>query len=334
MYINKLNVTLSTMKKTGIAIILCLIGSSLFSQTSTIENTRVMFSISTDTMYVKYDLTGKHEAFITLEVKDQNNRIIQLKHLSGDIGKGIKPGKDRTIIWGMKADGLDLSGSSLKVKVKGSVFVPVPVAEKKIRYGPMGWSEGGSFFSGYGIFTGDLTKTYRNTIPFGCDLDIYYYRLALYMRVYIGISKTTRDLPYPGGTWPKGSEAHVFIPEASLGYILAYNKLIVLAPFAGIASTDIGPPGSEMDKVPGLKQVKLGPTLTYSLGLNLDFKLGYSNTPYKVSAGLEKAYFFIRLRYSYDIMGFDNKYPGYGGNMHSITIEIGGALGRMLRKGQ
>ncbi len=329
MHSNKLHVTLSNMKKIRIVIILCLVGSSLFSQTSKIENTQVIISTSTDTMYVKYDLTGKREAYITLEVNDQNNRIIQPKHISGDIGISIKPGKDKTIIWDMNADGLDLSGSSLKVRVRGNVFVPV--AEKKISYTPSGWSEEATFFSGYGIFTGDLMKTYRNIVPFGCDLDIYYNRLALYMRVYIGISKTIRDVPYSGGTWAKGSEADVLIPEASLGYILAYNKLIVLAPFAGIAGADIGPAGSEMDKVLGLKQVELKPTLTYSLGLNLDFKLGYPNTPYKVSAGLENAYFFIRLRYSYNIMQFDNKYPGFGGNMHNITIGIGGSLGRMMR---
>jgi hypothetical protein len=332
MHLNKLHVTLSNMKKTWLTIILCLVSSSLFSQISKIENTRVIISTSTDTMYVKYELTGKREAFVTLDVTGPNDRIIQPKHISGDIGRGIKPGKDKTIIWDMNADGLDLSGSSLKVKVRGNIFVPV--SERKIRYAPTGWSEGGTFFSGYGIFTGDLTKTYRNTFNFGFDLDIYYNRLALYMICSFGGSKTMRDVPYPGGTWAKGSDVNVFVYEASLGYILAYNKLIVLAPFAGIAGTEIGPPGSEMDKVPGLKQVDIGPTLTYSLGLNLDFKLGYPNTPYKVSAGLENGYFFIRLRYSYNIMRFDNKYPGYGGNMHSITIGIGGSLGRMLRKGQ
>ena len=329
MLLYKLLVVLSDMKKIKITVIFFLISFSLLSQTSKIENTQVKISTSTDTMYVKYDLTGKREASITLEVKSQNNRSIKPKNIFGDIGNKIQPGKDKTIIWDMNADGLDLSGSSLKVKVKGTVSIP-PV-EKKIKYKPLGWSEAGSFFSGYGIFTDDLTKTYRNTVPFGGDLDIYYNRLVLYMRVYIGLSKTIRDVPYSGGTWAKGSEVTVFIPEASLGYILTDNKLMVFAPFAGIAATDIGPPESVMDTVPGLKQVELKPTLTYSLGLNLDFKLGYPNTPYKVSAGLKHAYWFIRLRYSYNITQFDNKYPGFGGNMHNLTIGIGANLGRMMR---
>ena len=315
------------MKKICTTLFFCFAGFSLLSQTSKIENTEVRISSTGDTMYIKYDLKGKREASnITLEVKDQNNRIIQPKNISGDIGKNIQPGNEKIIIWDMNADGLDLSGSSLKVKVKGDVFIP---AEKKIKYPPSKWGCAVELFSGYGIFTDDLTKTYRNTIPFGAAGDFYYKRLALYLRDYIGFSKIIRDVPYSDGNWAKGSQVRIFILEASLGYVLTENKTFKVTPFAGFALTDISPTKSDLDEIPELSQVELEFTSTYLLGLNLDFKISPSKTPL-LSAELGRGYLFIRLRYSYNITQFDNKYTGFSGNIHSITIGIGG-LGTRFR---
>ena len=118
------------MKSISITVIFCLTSFSLLSQTSKIENTQVKISSTLDTMYIQYDLAGKLKTgTIRLEVSDQKNKSIQPKNIFGDIGKGIKPGKDKTIIWDMNADGLDFSGSSLKVKVTGNVYIP-PVKKK------------------------------------------------------------------------------------------------------------------------------------------------------------------------------------------------------------
>lgn len=107
-----------------------------------------------------------------------------------------------------------------------------------------------------------------------------------------------------------------------MGYVLIDNKVIKFAPFAGIAATDIGPPEQDIKKVPDLSQVDLKFTTTYSLGLNIDFKL-ISDKTSVVSAGRAQDYLFIRVRYSYDITQFKNKYAGFGGNMHNLTIGIG-----------
>jgi hypothetical protein len=315
------------MHRLSITVIFCFVSFSLLSQISKIENTRVTISPSTDTMNVKYDLKGKREASITLEVKDQNKNSIKPRNIFGDIGKSIHPGKDKTIIWDMNADGLDLSGSSLKVKVKGTVFVPT--VKKKIKYTPPKWGCALAISSGYGIFTDDLVKTYRYMVPIVADFDIYYKRLAFYLRDYIGISETIRDVTYSGGIWAKGSRVDVIHPEASLGYILIFNKVITFAPFAGIGATEIGPTEDDLNKEPGLKQVQLEFTTTYSLGLNLDFKFIPSKTS-AVLYGLEWSYVFIKLKYSYNITQFDNKYPGFGGNFHTLTLGIGvfGGKGR------
>jgi hypothetical protein len=324
------------MKKICITFYFCFAGFSLLSQTSKIENTRAIISTSTDTMFVKYDLVGIHEAFVSLEVKDFNNRIIQPKHIYGDIGKRIKPGKDKTIIWDMNADELDLSGSSLKVKVKGDVFIPsikkkfILKAEEKIIFKPPKWAVGLEYFTGYGILTDDLTKTYINSVPYGVGGDFYHKRLALYLRDYIGFSKTIRDVPYTGGIWANGSATRIFIPEASLGYTVAENKNIKITPFSGYALTLITPSKSKLNEVPELSQVELL-TSTYLLGLNLDFKLNPPKTGGIISIyELGHGFVFIRLRYSYNITQFNKKYPGFDGNIHSITLGIGG-LGTLFR---
>jgi hypothetical protein len=118
------------MKSISIIVIFCLTSFSLLSQTSKIENTQVKISSALDTMYIKYDFTCKVKAgTIKLEVTDQKNKSIQPKNIFGDVGKGVKPGKDKIIIWDINADGLDFSGSSLKVKVIGNVYIP-PVKKK------------------------------------------------------------------------------------------------------------------------------------------------------------------------------------------------------------
>jgi hypothetical protein len=119
------------MKSISIIVILCLTSFSLLSQTAKIENTQVKISSILDTMYIHYDLTGKLKTgTIKLEVTDDKNKSVQPKNIFGDIGKGVKPGKDKTIIWDMNADGLDFSGSSLKVKVTGHVYIPA--VKKKV----------------------------------------------------------------------------------------------------------------------------------------------------------------------------------------------------------
>jgi hypothetical protein len=186
------------------------------------------------------------------------------------------------------------------------------------------------FFSGYGILTGNLPKTFKNNVPFGIAFDIYYKHIALYLRDYIGFSKTIRDIPYSTGIWEKGSQVRVFLPEASLGYVIADNKAIMLAPFAGIAGTDIGPTQFDVTKEPDLKEAALKYTMTCSFGLNLDLKLGHSKTPL-VSTRIEQSFWIIRLRYAYCLTQFDKKYPGYNGNLHYLTIGIGG-FGRTMKR--
>jgi len=119
------------MKKIQITIIFCLISFSLLSQVSKIENTRVKISPSEDSLIVKYDLKGRREAFnVKLEITDHNDKLIHPRNLTGDLGNGIQPGKEKSIVWDMRSDGIDLSGNLLKVRVSGNIFIPESGANK------------------------------------------------------------------------------------------------------------------------------------------------------------------------------------------------------------
>lgn len=192
------------------------------------------------------------------------------------------------------------------------------------------WGFGVEFFSGYGMFTENLSNEYKNNIPFGVAFDICYKDFTLYLRDYIGFSKTLNNWDYGDGVWEEDSQVRVFLPEASVGYTILNNKSFKISPFAGIASTNIGPTEYDLDEEPGLENVNLDFTATYNLGVNLDIKLGKSKNA-MVSNGPEDSYWFLRLRYSYNSMGFEKKYDGFNGNMHYLTIGLGG-IGRAIKR--
>lgn len=186
------------------------------------------------------------------------------------------------------------------------------------------------FFSGYGFFTENLESNFKNSIPMGIAFDIDYKRYVLYLRNYIGFSKTKNNIPFESGTWVKDAQARVFLPEASFGYTLLDNKYVKLVPFIGISSADISPTTHDLEKIPEYENVGLSFTTTYTSGLNLDLKLGETNNA-MLNYGPEQSYWFARIRYSYNSPQFSGKYTGFNGNFHSITIGIGG-FGRALRR--
>jgi len=203
--------------------------------------------------------------------------------------------------------------------------------KKYIRYKlvPKDWGMTFEFFSGYSIFTGNLSKNYTNNVPIGVAFDICYKNFELYLRDYIGFNKTKQDFNYSLGSWTKGSRTTVFLPEASLGYVTYNNNRFKISPFAGIGSTDISPPTKDTEKTPELKEVSLEFTTTYILGINFDIKFGPKHTP---DYSPKTSYGFMRIRYGYSIPSFEKKYDGMTGNMHYITIGFGGMARGVKRK--
>jgi len=193
---------------------------------------------------------------------------------------------------------------------------------------PRDWGMTFEFFSGYSVYTGILSDNYTNNVPVGVAFDICYKNFELYLRDYIGFNKTKKDFDYSLGTWEKGSRTMVFLPEASLGYVVYNDNRFKLSPFAGIGSMDISPTTNDTEETPELKEVSLEFTTTYVLGINFDIKFGPKNTP-KYSP--KTSYGFMRIRYGYCIPRFEKKYDGMTGNMHYITIGFGG-MARGLRR--
>lgn len=202
--------------------------------------------------------------------------------------------------------------------------------KKYIKYKlvPKNWGMTFEFFSGYSIYTGNLSDNYTNNVPVGVAFDICYKNYELYLRDYIGFNKTKKDFNYSLGTWEKGSRTMVFLPEASLGYVAYNDNRFKLSPFAGIGSMDISPTTKDKEETPELKEVSLEFTTTYIIGINFDVKFGPKHTPkYRPKT----SYGFMRIRYGYSIPRFEKKYDGMTGNMHYITIGFGG-MARGLKR--
>ncbi|MDP1725945.1 MAG: hypothetical protein Q8M15_04120 [Bacteroidota bacterium] len=201
--------------------------------------------------------------------------------------------------------------------------------KKHIRYKLVhkDWGMAFEFFSGYSFYTGILSDNYTNNVPFGVAFDICYKKFELYLRDYIGFNKTKKDIYYSLGIWGKGSKSMVYLPEASIGYVTLNNNRVKISPFAGIGAMCISPPSKDTEKTPELKEVSLEFTTTYMIGVNFDVKFGQKTPSYRPKS----SYGFIRVRYAYNIPGFDKKYNGISGNMHYITIGFGG-LARELKR--
>lgn len=93
--------------------------------------------------------------------------------------------------------------------------------------------------------------------------------------------------------------------------------------------TDLGPTTFYMENNPDLRNATLTFTQTPTVGVNLDLIMGRINMP--MIAVDEQNYWMIRLRYAHHSPRFDKKYTGFDGNIHSITVGIGG-FGRRLKK--
>lgn len=194
-------------------------------------------------------------------------------------------------------------------------------------YKPKDWGFGVEFFSGYGIFTDELSDKFKNNVPMGVAFDVSYKKCIFYLRDYIGFSRTLHDIPFSSGTWLDHSQVRVFLPEASVGLDLLDTKFFKLVPFAGISATDISPTEYDRGRIAEYDDVGLDFTSTYTYGINLDFKLGSGNG--MIMGGPEDSYWFVRVRYAYNQPQFNKKYQGYDGNFHYITIGVGG-FGRKL----
>ena len=226
---------------------------------------------------------------------------------------------------------LNVLADSYLEKHPESVFEPYTRNYIRYQIVPSKWGFGFDFFSGYGKYTKELGENFGHHIPLGVAFHIQYNQFILYLRDYIGIGKTRDDMTISSTTWEKDAKANFFIPEASIGYVIHDADRFKIAPYLGIAASLITPTERSIDENPEYKNVDVSAT-TYSCGMNVDLKLGSGSGGVKmVSADPEEAFWFVRLRYGYGMPQFEKKYGFFEGNVHYISIGIGG-FGRKLKR--
>ncbi len=204
-----------------------------------------------------------------------------------------------------------------------SEFEPYIRKYLRFQYKASKWGYDYEFFTGYGIFTGDLSKQFTNTVPIGIAFDLHHSKFVLFLRVYIGFGLTRDSISFPNGTWRRDDRVEQFLPEASLGYKVYSNNALELTPFVGIGSMKLTPPPKDKDKIPEYKHVGLDYTTTFMFGLNLDLKLESTRDRVWSTGGDGESYVFVRIRYAYNHPQFDRHYTGFGGSFHNLTIGIG-----------
>jgi hypothetical protein len=193
-------------------------------------------------------------------------------------------------------------------------------------YKPSDWGLGFEFFTGRGYFTEELSKKYTTNTTIGIAFDIYYNRSVLYLRNYIGFNKTRIDQTSPNSdtTWQAGSKVNVYLPEASIGYLLYSNKQLAFTPFAGISAIDISPRPSSNEI---FDAYSLNYRRAFTFGLNIDITLGKHSKTFLVA---ERS--ILRVRYGFTNGSLDKEFPGFSGDMHYITIGIGGITKKIKRE--
>lgn len=273
-----------------------------------------------DLMYEKLILKSQQsKGLLETFIKDSNisyeEKDLLLMHLNYLLFEIDYPSISR--------DSLNLMADSFILKYSNSKYICFIRDQIRYKVLPSKWSFAAGLYCGYGGFTQDLKQNYMCNLSGGFDFDIYYKNFALYLHAYMGVGSTRRDIAYDNGIWEKRADFSVTYPEASLGYVTVDNKILKIAPFVGIATTIIGPTEDALTIVPDLEKVKLNYTPTYTIGINIDFKTGDYRT--------ENSFWFFRLRYAYNTYQFSNKYVGMNGNMHCLTIGVGG-FGRNTKR--
>lgn len=207
-------------------------------------------------------------------------------------------------------------------------FVKKYISDKQT---PGKWGLGWEISGGGLILTDNLGKSFKNGGSYGFSLDIYYQKLAFYLRLVGASGKNKLEKTLPENEellWEKDASVSVFMPEFSLGYVVFDNRHFSIAPFAGISSTSFSPVSKDTEENPDMKKFKFN-AATYVAGVNLDLKFPsspshkrqHSNMYYGNYSPFMESVSTIRIRYSYRMPQFENKYgPDFSGNMHNITI--------------
>ncbi|WP_243345483.1 hypothetical protein [Parabacteroides sp. FAFU027] len=202
----------------------------------------------------------------------------------------------------------------------------------RYKWGASNWGWGYEFFLGAGPLTNKLKEHFDVPAYIGLEFSASYKRFHFFQRDFIGLTTTLKDIPSSNLIWTKGADAEFFLWEFSVGYAAIETRKIKLVPFTGIGGSNVEPPQDQIDKYPELSTFKMAFKTTYTIGANLDIKLGKGDEHFVTYTGWVKTRWILRLRYEYALPQFAAYYPGYNGNMHMITVGIGAFSHKIVRQ--
>ncbi|MDT0675803.1 hypothetical protein [Autumnicola musiva] len=196
----------------------------------------------------------------------------------------------------------------------------------RYRFKASNWGFAFDFFLGYQFLTGEISNMFGNGMALGHGFDLEYKDFTLFLRNFIGFSKTLEDIENSSGIWNKGAQARQFIPELSLGYAILDNEKLKVSPFAGIGGYALTPTEVDREEKPELDDLQIGFVTAYTLGVNADIKLKWGTGLLLETSSNNKTYWFLRGRYGY-VMPRLGDYPdSFHGNTHYFTLGIGGVF--------
>ncbi|MFN8340580.1 MAG: hypothetical protein U0V64_02840 [Cyclobacteriaceae bacterium] len=196
----------------------------------------------------------------------------------------------------------------------------------KFRISDWGW--GFELFSGYGKPSGQLSTYFPDMVPFGVAFDVSYKKAVFYFRDYIGFGSLRNDIRFNAATWRRGAHVEMYIPEISAGYPVIDGKRLRVVPFMGLTWTAFLPTDTDKKNTPDYEYVGLNYKQGYTLGVNIDLKFPVK-TPY--FSGESGNYWFIRVRYGYDMPAFENRSLNFAGDIHYISVGFG-AVNHAVRR--
>ncbi len=209
---------------------------------------------------------------------------------------------------------------------KGSDYADYTRRFIRHRYKAADWGFGYELFLGYNAFTGGLSRHLGNNIAAGFAFDVLYRDFDLSFRFNYAATKTKREITHHDIPWPAGIRGYLAGADLALHYPIYQSSDCKLLPFIGIGGMGIGPADTEIEKYPELDEFKELATLNYLAGLELQLNSWDRDVDLSRTGGL-----YLGIRYTYYMPEYKRKHAFLEGNMHLITISLGG-FGRPVKR--
>lgn len=196
----------------------------------------------------------------------------------------------------------------------------------RYEYAVGNWGAGYELALGYGNAFGELQNNFRGGFALGFAFELLYKQAHFNVRFNIVSSKTRNDITMNRITWPAGTMGNFFTADFSAQYPLYKSRAIKLMPFVGVGAVGIGPVEKVKKDYPEMENFKELSAFSYLAGMDFRFNFWDKEVNLAHDGGL-----YLNLRYSYYFPNYSKKHDFLNGNLHLITLGIGG-FGRPMKR--